>query len=572
MNLIFKRLRIENFFSIGQADVSFRDQGIVYVKGINNETNPPQSNGSGKSSIFDAILWTLYGETLRGASEVKNSFTDDGTMCELFFSIDNTDYTIRRAKSHSTYGSNIYVYENGELISDSIKKSQEAISSILSISSAQILGSIVLLGQGLPYKFSDLSQIKRKELLEELSGSSEQIAKIQDSLTKQKNKYESTVSLLELSSKESSGKITGFTSALNNLKALIENQQSSEDIDLKVKKCQEQISMYTEESEELSKENEKTEVTIKQISDIVNSVNTFISVKQQELNKTVREHDSLQTVCPVCKRPFDSIEDIKKHRAELENNINTLNDELGLLKTKLFNNQAILNEKSQEKSQADFKIWSLANDISKLNSEISSLNTQKTHSQNLETQIKDIENNITEENRKYTQSVNDKDVNQNILDCINWLLRETSREFKGVLLEDTVKLLSYKAQQYGNYLVDDKDIKIELSGSKVLISLGNTLYENLSGGERRRVDLSVQFALRDMLSITNGFTCNLLVLDEVFDNLDIQGAEKLITLISSKFSDVESMYIITHHTDFDIPYDCILTVTKNQGVSSLQFG
>ena len=570
MNLVFKHLKVENFFSIGSADIDFKDQGIVYVKGINKETNPPQSNGSGKSSIFDAILWTLYGETLRGASEVKNSYTFDGTVCELSFSIDMTEYMIRRSKGHSKFGSNILVYENGELLTDSIKKSQDAINNILAISSAQILGSIVLLGQGLPYKFSDLSQIKRKELLEELSGSSEQIAQIQSALTKEKTSYEQAVTKATMELRESTGRVSGYTNSITKFKQLIADQKPSDVIDQEITAAEQKKLEDNTEIASLNEQILKYDDANAVVNKVVTSTNTYLTVQTQERNNLVRERDSLQSVCPVCKRPFDSAEDIENHRKELDGKISELDNSISLLKTKLTDNQAIINENNHNRGELASKVWSLTNEVRALESTINQLQSQKTQTQGLETQIQDLEKNIEEENRKGHQCNEEIETNQNVLDSVSWLLRETSREFKGLLLEDTVKLLSYKAQQYGKYLVD-KDITLELSGSKVLISLGDTLYENLSGGERRRVDLSVQFALREMLSITNGFSCNLLVLDEVFDNLDIQGAERLIFLISSEFTDVESMYIITHHTDFDIPYDCTLVVTKDGGVSSLHF-
>ena len=61
---------------------------------------------------------------------------------------------------------------------------------------------------------------------------------------------------------------------------------------------------------------------------------------------------------------------------------------------------------------------------------------------------------------------------------------------------------------------------------------------------------------------------NILVVDEIFDNLDRVGCEKVINLISTKLSDISSVFIVSHHSDIDIPYDRELVVIKDMnGVS-----
>lgn len=68
-----------------------------------------------------------------------------------------------------------------------------------------------------------------------------------------------------------------------------------------------------------------------------------------------------------------------------------------------------------------------------------------------------------------------------------------------------------------------------------------------------------------------GFSCNILVLDEVFDNLDELGCENLINLITTELKDIQSVFIITHHNDIQIPYDDKITIVKDGfGVSTIQ--
>ena len=108
-------------------------------------------------------------------------------------------------------------------------------------------------------------------------------------------------------------------------------------------------------------------------------------------------------------------------------------------------------------------------------------------------------------------------------------------------------------------------------GNNIEISYCDKQYENLSGGERQKVDLIIQFSIRDMLSQFLNFSSNILVADEIFDNCDSVGCQKIINMISNKLTDVESIFIVTHHeNELMIPYDSKLTVVKNNyGISEI---
>ena len=70
MIINFKRIKFSNFFSFKYADIDLTNRGYTIVKGVNN--NPidnSQSNGSGKSSIWEAISYALTGTTIRGVKD-----------------------------------------------------------------------------------------------------------------------------------------------------------------------------------------------------------------------------------------------------------------------------------------------------------------------------------------------------------------------------------------------------------------------------------------------------------------------------------------------------------------------
>jgi DNA repair exonuclease SbcCD ATPase subunit len=78
----------------------------------------------------------------------------------------------------------------------------------------------------------------------------------------------------------------------------------------------------------------------------------------------------------------------------------------------------------------------------------------------------------------------------------------------------------------------------------------------LSGGEKQKVDILVQLAIRKMLSRYLDFSSNILVLDEIFDNLDPAGTRGVLQLIAQRLTDIESIFIISHHAaELNINYD-----------------
>src|SRR5262245_4945175 len=67
MRLGFRHLTIEAFKSIDKLSLRLDQKaGLHFLKGINRVEPRLGSNGAGKSSIFDALTWVLWGRTVRG--------------------------------------------------------------------------------------------------------------------------------------------------------------------------------------------------------------------------------------------------------------------------------------------------------------------------------------------------------------------------------------------------------------------------------------------------------------------------------------------------------------------------
>lgn len=102
MNIIFKRLTLHNFGSYSHAEIDLSEKGFCLVTGINNYSQDNAiSNGSGKSLLWDAIIYALTGVTGRGVSTgLKNIHcTDTDEMyVELEFILNQDNFVVRRGE------------------------------------------------------------------------------------------------------------------------------------------------------------------------------------------------------------------------------------------------------------------------------------------------------------------------------------------------------------------------------------------------------------------------------------------------------------------------------------------
>ena len=146
------------------------------------------------------------------------------------------------------------------------------------------------------------------------------------------------------------------------------------------------------------------------------------------------------------------------------------------------------------------------------------------------------------------------------------------RDFRGYLLANIIKYIDKKAKDYSEIVFGMRDLNVYIDGNALDISYCNKMFDNLSGGEKQRVDLILQFAIRDMLNVYLNSSANILVLDEITDFLDKTSCAAVMKLIEKELNTIESVFIVSHHADeLGIPVDSEIKVIKNaDGISQIQ--
>lgn len=622
MRIVFKRLLIHNFLSYGDAEIDLRDKGYCLVSGINQcPKDNALSNGSGKSSWTSAICWALTGETIQGNTQnIKNiNIEENSCWVSLEFNVNNDEYVVTRYKEPKP---DMKIMVNGENKSGKgIKESTQALAELLPDLTSNLIASIIILGQGLPCKFSNNTPSGRKEVLEKLSKSDFMIDDLKkrinqriDVLSDKKRKYEDAMlaaeskkTLLEdqlRSSKEKlielnkphnfDEQITNITTNITELETLVKARKNTLNEEVtKVNQLNESLNkILTEKSSKLDEESAEFNGFNSEYLNRKYKLEADIRTLEAEIKKL----KAITDICPTCgqKIPGAKKPDTTQQEATLEQykkDLEDLNKKYNEVHTSYLKNIESINN-SYKKSIDDFNtditnrrtanskedvaIREKETEITNLKIKLNSIETEKKNHNN---QVKETEDLIKSQQEqiealKSALKAND-DAKQdalNHLNVVNQMMTLIKRDFRGVLLANVINYIDLKAKEYARDIFGCDELEFKLDGNNIDIIYCNKMFESLSGGEKQKVDLIIQFAIRDMMSQYLDFSSNILILDEITDNLDAVGCNNVLNLISTKLNDIESIFIISHHADeLAIPSDSEMVIIKDRnGISRVK--
>lgn len=623
MRIEFISMHIENFMSFASADINFKEAGYTLVSGINeNPVDSAYSNGSGKSSIWEAISWCLTGSTIRGSKSVSNvNIEKSGALVDLSFNCDNNAVRLIRSRDHDKFKTNLQIFINGkDLSGKGIREGEAILQDILPDLTADLIGSVIILGQGLPCKLSSRTPAGRKELLEKLTKSDFMIEDIKNRLSSRKNNLQSELT-----------RINGNLIELNVKKNACEREISSSReklASMNIDKAKSRYSIVSEKLEELTQTEKTMQINLARLeqraadlsaqydllslnkttieneirdeyekeldglSQEIATKNAEINVNKSELRKALQA----PALCPTCGRPLDTnrveinTNTIQQHIAELTQALDVLlTTKRNLseqyeteLKIKTSDILDQLDQCTKDKSEVSNDIRSINISSRGLYDDISSLTGEKAF---LESEIRHFNETVGELNNTINISCNElNDLNSKILynnkemedtsrrqDIIGKMITSANRDFRGYLLSGIIQYIDNLMRHYCQTVFGHSMLNFKLDGNSLDILYCDRYYESLSGGERQKIDLIVQLAVRKMLCNLTDFSSNIIVLDEIFDAMDKLSCQKTIDFLTNELCDVESIYVITHHDDLQIPCDHEIKVIKDRnGISRIE--
>lgn len=620
MHINFRKLTLHNFLSFGHSTIEFEDDGFIRVTGINeNPDDLAVSNGSGKSSLWEAIVWALTGDTIRGTKQVANIYGEDGTYVELEFDVDSNHYNILRSKDHKEYKTNIRILIDGKDCSGKgIRDSEKLLAQYLPDITASLLGSVIILGQGLPQKFTNNSPSGRKEVLEKLSKSDFMIEDLKSRVTSRRLELHKTIREIE-------DTILASTTTKNYLQEQIQVSHKAlesldgSDLQRQLTNAQSELSGYQSEKDSAQSCADSTQQSI---NDINQQLQQLAELKHQheaeveteykerlteaeftasrlnaERNSKAREItriENIKDICPTCGQRLPDVHkpdttELRDELAQLEAEYKSAEEALQSIKKEQDTKLSLISSDFVAKKleltsslaeavklsegyrgavrDADQKINLVTSKISELQRLLAQLETTI---QNYQQTIETNSNKIRELDEQLMYNNSEKDLQQTHLDVVNKFETALKRDFRGFLLSTIIEYIQQRAKIYSEVIFETDKVGFCLDGNNIDITYLDKAYENLSGGEKQKIDLIIQFSIRDMLCNHLGFTSNVLVLDEVFDGLDMIGCQRVLDVISS-LTDIKNIFIVTHRKDLSIPTDKEIVVVKSSsGISEIR--
>jgi len=567
--ILFKKIKFKNFLSTGNQfnEIEFDKSNTTLIVG---------TNGAGKSTVLDALTFSLFGKSFRGINKPQliNSTNEKDCLVEIDFSIGTIDWKVRRGIKPTVFE----IHKNGEVLNQeasSIDQQRWLEQNVLKMNYKSFT-QVVILGSSNFVPFMQLTAASRREVIEDLLDI--KIFSSMTSIVKDKIRFlKEQVRNLDLKKESLSDKIEMQENFIEDIEK--RGKESIKDKEDKIDElCDEETSLG-EEVENLGSEiedlNKKLE-SYKGAKEKLRKLGNLKGKMTQKVATITEEHSFFKenTVCPTCTQDLEEefrlnkISEAKSKAKELQNAYKELE-------------QAIRDEEIREDHflQISKDVSNLTNGISKNNSRITSIHRQIRDLQNeIQRTAEDLANRSVEHDKlaKFkedlqllTEDFYKQKENITYYDYIYSLLKDG-----GVKTKIIKKYLPLINQQVNKYL-QMMDFYINFTLDEEFNETIQTpihedfSYSSFSEGEKQRIDLALLFTWREVAKFKNSTSTNLLILDEVFDSsLDGYGTDEFLKIIRFVIKDA-NVFVISHKTGLEDKFQSVIRFEKVKGFSRM---
>ena len=564
----FEKVRWKNFLSTGNqfTEIDLNRNETTLIIG---------ENGAGKSTVLDALCFSLFGKPFRtiSKSQLVNTVNAMETVVEIEFSIASRKYKIVRGIKPNIFE----IWQNDKMLNQEANSRdyQKILEQQILKLNYRSFTQVVILGSSTFVPFMQLKAKFRREVVEDLLDI--KIFSMMNMILKQRLKD----LVIELQEVEYNYKLSGEKITMqktyiedikNNAGIIIKEKQTNYDnnfieLDKKVnnKKTLEETQKTLFESVEDQINIESKDVKLKDLR------STLIE-KQKEKDKMIaffEKHDD----CPVCTQDIP-----KDFKSEMIVTKETEKKEIvdGLIKM----------EKEIDKTQSRLsEIVKVTNEIQDNSIQIAQLNTSikelEKYQERLSNEITELEkstiNNSDEEKLKILQDEfntieqNRKDLKEEKVykEATRAMLQDTGIKTKIIkqylpIMNQLINKYLASMEFYVNFTLDenfDETIKSRFRD--------NFNYASFSEGEKMRIDLALLFTWRAIAKMKNSTNTNLLILDEIFDSsLDSAGTDEFLKILNTL--EGENVFVISHKQDVLVDkFKHTLKFEKNKNFSKM---
>jgi len=568
--ILFKKIRWKNFLSTGNTfvEIDLNKSQMTLMIG---------ANGSGKSTMLDALTFALFNRPFRliKKEQIVNTINNADTLVEVEFQIGTKYFKVIRGIKPNIF----------EIYSDGVLQNQDASSvDYQKILEDQILRlnyrafkQIAVLGSSSYQPFMQMRPRHRREVVEEILDirvlthmdilTRNQQTDLGKQIVNARHQCDLIESKHELQTKHYNELKNRSTGDIDIKKQkLQENEDATEQYLRKTKKLEEDYKQY----ETQIADKPKYETKLKQLEKLETKIEQNLETHKKSLD-FFEQNDN----CPVCTQKIEEKfrdEKIDKERTKvitLNQGMKDLVTELSKVENKITEFNGIsdkLYENKIQMSKVESSLKELKRFTDTLHNEILLLEGKDEDDKDIVKNLVDLKdqleatkvelNTITEE-KKYI------DIAREIL---------SDRGAKAKIIKKYLPIMNTLINQHLQSMDFFVSFHLDEEFKETVKSRHRDTfdYNNFSEGEKMRIDLALVFTWRAIAKMKNSANTNLMVLDEIFDSsLDGQGTDDFFKIVNKMGK--ENIFIISHKGDilFD-KFTNIIKFEKEHNFTKLQ--
>ncbi len=606
---------LDEEFDLGQK------RGLCLVCGKNYDV-AKASNASGKSSLFYALVYCLYGQlqTQLVNKFIKNRYAEDPeTFVDLYFIANKTHYHLKRSLNRSAQTTltlkKIDVKHGVEidLNKSSVNETQDFLEREILHCDISIFLRTVLLSSDQTYNFFTLKPAMKRDFIEKLFNIgvfTEMYKLIHNDNLKNKKEIVAGQNRLLILSRNSED----FKAHSSQFAAKLENER--EELVKRLKALRLKINdvsslsavvatvgadggiTFEQYVKDTEKKLEELAATKRKLNEMYNKLrnartniekNLMKAKTAMSVNSSLIESHSevIDKVCKDCKpilRDFYDIGTAEDAVAKAGNEINALDAKLKKAEDKLLEIQTKANTIGLEErnlmaelSKRTIEANAEKDRIARINAEIA----------NAELKLSDVEKKISNGENPYTELLekNESDIvnetrvmedletKKNYLSFSEEIVSQDS--LKKFIVKDLVGVLNARMKHYLSKMGAAFSCEFDESMDyRFTTSGGECDYNNFSAGERMRLMIASCLSFRDFMATRNNLTSNILVLDEYIDsNLDTTAINGIMDILKEfKRLYGQNIFVISHRKEIDNSlFDSIVMIEKHDNTSTIHY-
>lgn len=569
--IVFKNIRYKNFLSTGNSftEIALNKTRSTLIVG---------QNGSGKSTMLDALSFALFGKAHRNINkpQLVNSINQKESLVEVEFSIGSSDYRINRGIKPTVFE----IWKDGVLINqDSHNKDYQKIleQNILKLNHKSF-HQIVVLGSSSFVPFMQLPAQHRREVIEDLLDINvfskmnqvlrEQVAILKDKISVNTHSLEIVTTKIDAQKKY----IRDVTRL--NTEYLEEKQNQVQQLMQEMTTLSDQTRILNETAVE------KDDVINRELMKLVEKLNMFrtyeadFKAKMKTVVKEAKFYEEHER-CPTCDQDIDNelksskLCKTKERAKEIQSGIKKLETEIDNVQSLIKDTEDNMQEVRSLQTQVHTNnqtVQRLQLSINQVQSEIAKISTPSDDMTQANAELEDLQSSKD----KLLQEKFELQEQASYHQVIAELLKDTGIKTKIIkqyipvinkLSNDYLQVLDF----YVSFHLDDTFKETIKSRYRDVFT-----YESFSEGEKQRIDLALLFTWRMIAKMKNSIATNLLILDETFDSsLDADGVENL-TKILDTLDENTNVFVISHKGELlDGRFDSKIEFSKVKNFSKI---